>query len=169
MHKMNKKNIIIWLIVITLATLIFVMSGMDSNESNFKSKKTLYEIVEKIVEITNEMGITNKHPSENSMKNFIDKHNYLFRKIAHVSEYCIFTILLLIALKNSGMVGKKVFIIGICICFLYACSDEFHQLFVNGRTSQFTDCLIDTLGSFIGCIIYYFACDVHKKNTKLSI
>ncbi len=40
------------------------MSGMDTNESNTKSKGTLNEIVEKTVETTNGMGIINKHPSE---------------------------------------------------------------------------------------------------------
>ena len=40
------------------------------------------------------------------------------------------------------------------ICFLYSLTDEYHQYFVPGRTSLFTDCLIDTTGSIIACVIY---------------
>lgn len=168
MPNKKKKIIISWLLVIIWASLIFVMSGMDTNESNSKSKNTLNEIVEKTVETTNGMGIIDKHPSENRMKDFIEKYNYLFRKFAHASEYFILTILLLIALKNSGVVGKKIFVFAICICFLYACSDEFHQLFVDGRTGQFSDTLIDTSGGIIGCITYKIINIIIMKRRKVS-
>lgn len=163
---LNKRIIISWLIVVIWAILIFIMSGMDTNESNSKSKNTLNEIVEKTVETTNGMGITDKHPSENRMKDFIEKYNYLFRKFAHASEYFILTILLLIALKNSGVVDKKIFVFAVCICFLYACSDEFHQLFVDGRTGQFSDTLIDTFGGFISCLMYTFMMKINKVRKK---
>ena len=47
-------------------------------------------------------------------------------------------------------------------CFVYALSDEFHQMFVDGRGASFTDCLIDTGGAMLGilaalviyCIMY---------------
>ena len=41
------------------------------------------------------------------MKQVIDKFNYPFRKAAHASEYFIFTILIINALLNSGVRGKK--------------------------------------------------------------
>lgn len=129
------------------------MSNMDTNESNDKSKKTINEIIEKSVETTNNWGITDKHPSSSKMKQVIDKLNTPLRKVAHASEYLILTILLIIALINSGIKGKKIFIIALLICFLYACTDEYHQTFVKGRTGQFTDTLIDTMGGVIGCSI----------------
>lgn len=129
------------------------MSSMDTNESNDKSKKTINEIIEKSVETTNNWGITDKHPSNSKMKQVIEKLNKPLRKVAHASEYLILTILLIVALTNSGVKGKTVFIIALIICFLYACTDEYHQTFVNGRTGQFTDTLIDTIGGIIGCSI----------------
>lgn len=162
----NKRLIISWILVILWACFIFFMSGMNTTESNAKSKGTLNEIVEKTVETTNGMGITDKHPSENRMKEFIDKYNYLFRKFVHASEYFILTFLLLIALKNSGAVGKKIFIFAIIICFIYSCTDEYHQTFVVGRTGQFSDCLIDILGGFIGCTIYYLIYKLIKIKRK---
>ena len=161
-----RKVVISWTLVILWACFIFYMSGMDTTESNTKSKGTLNQIVEKTVETTNGMGITDIHPSENRMKEFIDKYNYLFRKFAHASEYFILTILLLVALKNSGIVGKKIFIFTLLICFIYSCTDEYHQTFVIGRTGQFSDCLVDTLGGFIGCAIYYLIYKLIKIKKK---
>lgn len=161
-----RKVVISWTLVILWACFIFYMSGMDTTESNTKSKGTLNQIVEKTVETTNRMGITDIHPSENRMKEFIDKYNYLFRKFAHASEYFILTILLLVALKNSGVVGKKIFIFALLICFIYSCTDEYHQTFVIGRTGQFSDCLVDTLGGFIGCAIYYLIYKLIKIKKK---
>ena len=41
----------------------------------------------------------------------------------------------------------------IVFCFLYACSDEIHQLFVPGRSGMFTDVLIDTGGAVTGMLV----------------
>lgn len=40
------------------------------------------------------------------------------------------------------------------ICFLYACSDEFHQLFVPGRAGQWRDVGIDSMGAAFGISIW---------------
>ena len=128
------------------------MSNMDTNESNNKSMSTINGIIEKSVDTTNELGITDKHPSKDKMNQVVNKLNYPFRKIAHASEYLIFSILLIIALKNSGI--SKVYLISLFICFIYACSDEFHQTFIPGRTGQFIDALIDTFGALIGIILF---------------
>ena len=148
--------VFLWILVILWGGLIFFMSSMDTNESNGKSKTIINDVVEKSVETTNGLGITDKHPSENKMNQVIEKLNYPLRKAAHASEYFIFTILILIALKNSGVKGNKKFIIALVICFVYACTDEYYQTFVNGRTGQFSDTLIDTFGGFISCLMYTF-------------
>ena len=160
---MNKK-IISWILVVLWAGVIFFMSSMDTNESNNKSKNTINEVVEKTVEATNELGITDKQPNKKQKEKVIDELNYPLRKVAHASEYFIFTILILIALKNSGVKGTRKFIIALTICFIYACTDEYHQTFVEGRTGQFTDSLIDTAGGFVSCLIYYLINKVLNKN-----
>ena len=47
---------------------------------------------------------------------------------------------------------KKI-LISIGLAFLYACSDEIHQLFVNGRSGEFTDVLLDTCGAGFGILV----------------
>ena len=43
---------------------------------------------------------------------------------------------------------------------LYAASDEWHQLYVTGRAGRMSDVLIDSLGIFIGWMVF----QVMKKN-----
>lgn len=160
------EKIISWIFVILWAGLIFFMSGMDTNESNEKSKTIINDVVEKSVETTNGLGITDKHPSENKMNQVVERLNYPLRKAAHASEYFIFTILILIALKNNGVKENKKFIIALVTCFIYACTDEYRQTFVNGRTGQFSDALIDTFGGFISCLMYVLIMKINKIRKK---
>ena len=57
-------------------------------------------------------------------------------------------------LLRSGAVSAAV-------CVMYACSDEFHQLFVPGRSCQAADVLIDSAGAALG-IALVLACYVLK-------
>lgn len=164
---MNKNVVIISILfVILCAGFIFFMSSMDINESNGNSKTIIKDVVEKSVKTTNGLGITAKHPSKNKIQQIIEKWNYPLRKVAHASEYFIFTLLILLVLKNSKVSGIKMFAIALIICFIYACTDEYHQTFVKGRNGQFSDALIDTLGGIIGCLMYGFTVKINKRKKK---
>ena len=47
----------------------------------------------------------------------------------------------------------------------FACSDEFHQLYVPGRNGCVTDVLIDCVGILIGIII----CSIADRRKKMII
>ena len=51
----------------------------------------------------------------------------------------------------------------IFLSFLYACTDEIHQIFVPGRSAQFRDVLIDTLGASFGATITYLTIKLFIK------
>ena len=80
----------------------------------------------------------------------IEKLNKPLRKCMHATEYLILSILILNWLRNYEIKKWKAIVVSVITSFLYACTDEFHQLFVAGRTSQFTDVLIDTFGAILG-------------------
>ena len=64
----------------------------------------------------------------------IEKYSYPIRKLAHYSLYFILGILsflVIVDYKNN----KKLILYSMFICFLYACTDEFHQLFIAGRSA----------------------------------
>ena len=54
---------------------------------------------------------------------------------------------------NDSIKNKSVIIYSLLICFVYACTDEFHQYFVDGRYCSFIDVLIDSIGSLISILL----------------
>ena len=80
-------------------------------------------------------------------------------------EYLILMLLVLNALYQSGIRNKKLYIIGLIICFIYACTDEFHQSFLD-RTSKFTDVLIDSTGGLVGLLLYNRGFYIFNKKKK---
>ncbi len=83
----------------------------------------------------------------------------IVRKLAHISEYFV---LVLLSINYFKECLKKHIGISIIFSILYACSDEFHQLFVSGRGASITDVFIDCIGIIIGMAIYL----IFKKRTK---
>lgn len=71
------------------------------------------------------------------------------RKCAHVTEYTCFYLSLLFGLRAWNLRGRRLLTTALAITFCYACSDEFHQLFVPGRAGRFTDVLIDCTGAAV--------------------
>ena len=58
---------------------------------------------------------------------------------------------------------KYPLIMSITLSFFYACTDELHQIFVPGRSAQFRDILIDTLGASFGATITYLTIKLFAK------
>ena len=79
---------------------------------------------------------------------------FVVRKGAHMFSYCLLAILLFMSVYEKDI--KKAIIIAFLGTFLYACSDEFHQLFIPGRSGEFRDVMIDSLGGTIGLILIRF-------------
>ena len=73
----------------------------------------------------------------------------LVRKGAHMTEYAVLFLLYRRALNLSG--AHRPGIIALLLCIAYAATDEFHQLFVDGRGGSPVDVLIDTAGAALAC------------------
>lgn len=90
-------------------------------------------------------------------------------KIYHFIEYGIFSLLLFLAFSTSGreFLRKHVFLLSSLVGMAYAVSDEIHQKFVPGRSSEFLDCVADFLGIVlvqIGIWLY-----LRRKRSKLTV
>ena len=79
---------------------------------------------------------------------------FIVRKAAHMSEYALLTLTLIYGFYKYHYPIQKIMIYSLIGTFLYACSDEMHQLFIGGRAGQFTDVLIDTCGGCLTIIFY---------------
>jgi VanZ family protein len=75
-------------------------------------------------------------------------HNPI-RELMHLLEYLILGILLINVLKQNT-IRMNIVLASIVFCFIYAITDEIHQLFVPGRTFEFFDIFMDTVGAVIG-------------------
>lgn len=77
--------------------------------------------------------------------------DHAVRKTAHFAEYAILGFLLTGAASLGN--GWKSFLQPGFTGALYAASDEFHQLFVPGRSGQISDVLLDSAGVCFGVLL----------------
>jgi VanZ family protein len=83
--------------------------------------------------------------------------HHVIRKMAHLSEYAIFGMLLYGSFSGGqdfSWRGRKA-MAAVAIVALYSLSDEFHQLFVKGRGASIVDCGIDSAGGALGMLLIY--------------
>ena len=72
----------------------------------------------------------------------------LIRKCAHLTEYFIFSLLLLRAIRGTERGWKlRWALLALAIAVMYAGLDEFHQSFVPSRTASPWDVLLDATGA----------------------
>ena len=138
MKKYKLILIIIWMII------IFMFSNQSATQSSKLSDSLIDNTIVKVYEIFN--GKVNKE----QRAKIIDNYSYFIRKLAHFTLYFILGILCFTFFKDFT---KHYVIYSIMVCFLYAVSDEIHQMFSIERGPGVIDVLIDTLGSLASIII----------------
>lgn len=144
----KKKQIILWGCVVVWMGIIFMFSAQNSTESSALSGGFVKSILHGIKMLFPDL----RQVQINHLQMWI---TFIIRKAAHASIYFVLGIFTYNALGEK--VGrKKRFFIAIAICFLYACTDEFHQRFIPGRSAEFRDVCIDTAGALLGTILVVF-------------
>ncbi len=78
------------------------------------------------------------------------------RKGAHLGVYFILGVLIISFYKEFNLARYKMILLALLTAFLYACSDELHQLFIPGRSGQIKDIILDTVGASLGILFYSF-------------
>ena len=107
----------------------FSFSGQQGDESSSMSNI----FVDLFLQVRGTLGLFPKF-ADADLVNVI---SIVVRKGAHVTEYILLCTSFLTAFWVSGVRGKWRNIGSFVFTFGYACSDEFHQLFVPGRAGQF--------------------------------
>lgn len=89
----------------------------------------------------------------------IELWSFPVRKAAHFSEYALLGVLALnAAVQVARLRGRDeprwaLFVAALAFCVLFAAGDEFHQLFVDGRSGQVRDVVIDSCGAAVGALV----------------
>lgn len=142
----KRKIHIRWALVFVWMAVIFYFSSQEGSISHQKSF-SIALFVERIIEFIAGKEIV----TSANRKGF----EFLIRKIAHVTEYFILSMLFYQAFFETNKSSKKSAILSGIFSVLYAISDEFHQVFVFGRGPSPVDVMIDSIGIFgyLGIIV----------------
>lgn len=137
----NIKRIIYLILVIIWMIVVFSFS----NQNGTKSQGSSDIITNKIIEISDDYFALDIKSSENTI-------SFIVRKLAHFSIYFLGGILIYNFI-NTFLINKKYIIIfSIILGVVYACTDELHQLFIDGRSAQMMDVFIDSCGLALAII-----------------
>lgn len=132
------KKFIKTLALILWLALIYYFSSQNGTVSGGLSSRIL-------IYIANILKITN-------VDSFVSNFSFLIRKLAHFSEYFILFILTYVCFKEYKI--NNLLLISLLFCLLAASFDEIHQLFIEGRSGQVRDVLIDFFGSLTSSLFY---------------
>ena len=154
MQQENKRSkaiaVIFWILTAICMAIIFYFSSRPANQSAGQSSVvTLF-----LQRLFHTEAIT----------------EHMVRKFAHFTEFAGLGFLINTALYCS--IDKQKLPLGIAIGSTYAGTDEIHQIFVDGRSCQFTDWALDTAGIVTGAIIFLILNLIiskiieHKKEDK---
>ena len=145
----KKKYILRWTMLVLWMCFIFYMSSRSGSESQEQS--------DLVLSILNFLGLQ----LNESIKNIA---SFIVRKTAHVTEYMILYILIFRVVTLYFNTKKSKLIALLCM-FLYASTDEIHQLFVPGRSGMVRDVFIDSIGGIIGIGITFIYENIKKKKS----
>lgn len=94
---------------------------------------------------------------------FADAIDHPIRKTAHAMEYAVLGFLTAGIFADQKNLRKLRIFIPWLIAAGYAATDEFHQLFVPGRSGQISDVLLDSAGALAGVWIMTGLAKIRKK------
>lgn len=145
MKKINILRIVSALLTFTIIIMIFWFSSENADNSSDTSGYFVKIIIDFLRRHFD--NITRYKQTE-----LFGKISHIVRKTAHFSIYTALGFCLSLAVGKRKIISIRSLWV-IIFCFLYACSDEIHQYFVEGRSCMFTDVILDTCGSITGLAI----------------
>ena len=146
--KLNLKRILLLLLLIADMVFIFHNSAQVAAVSSSASQNVTQMVAPVIVPNYNKLNETEKLQTVASLE-------AVLREAAHLLQFVpigFALYLLLCTLELPNKLRKLRIPITLCFGFLYALSDEVHQLFVPGRSFQFFDIFMDVCGVTLGCL-----------------
>lgn len=153
------KKYLITLLTLLWMTIIFSFSARTAPESAKMSMTVGYKIGIMLVPDF-------ENWTETRQEAFAARIDYPIRKCAHASEYAVLGILLMITAACYGLTGYSRLITVFLIGAVYASSDEFHQLFVPGRSGQISDVMIDCLGLVAGMFLISIVQMIYNRKKR---
>lgn len=146
------KYIAAWIPAIFIMIIIFRFSASVADDSSKTSISLLGVVIDVVEQFTDKNIVTGS-------KNYEFIH-YIVRKTGHFLEYmalgCTLVLPFAITFIKSPAIrfqNIKILLCSEIFSAFYACTDEFHQLFVEGRDGNIVDVGIDSIGALVGICV----------------
>ena len=151
------KKILAFILMVLWMGVIFSFSAKVATQSSAQSTgvvEVIKGILEKIFPNTKSIDIEKWEVFETILRKFA--HGFIFFILGILSSNFII----------RCNFKHKIIISG-TICLLYAISDEIHQLFVEGRSGQISDVLVDFTGSIVGICLFFVVINCLHNRSKV--
>ena len=143
-----------WMIV------IFCFSAQPDTQSSLLSGRFSYRIVRIFA------SLFGMEMTESALVQAAAMIDFPIRKCAHMSEYALLA-MLYFGITGNLLEEKRGYQAAFLGAVFYACTDEFHQLFVPGRAGRLLDVCIDAIGAVCGLgflfMIQWFIKKIRKR------
>lgn len=142
MNKNILKHVIRYILIICIIVLcckIFALSNQDGGVSAGTSRQFTEILLKTLGLECNDRTIEIINP--------------VIRKVAHFSVYMLLGFLTMCTCETFKWQRVYKFDFSTMFAFVFACSDELHQRLVPGRSGEFADVCLDTVGAMLGVLI----------------
>ena len=133
------------ILVLMWQSIIFLFSAQPATDSKELSSGLTEMVLELIF----------PHMTPDRVAEVAEMLSFAVRKSAQFTIYMILGMLMYNCISRILSVKRKV-AASLLFCFLYAVTDEIHQIFVDGRAGRVLDVCIDSVGSLCGIMIIAF-------------
>lgn len=156
LHKSNKSQkankLFRWVPAIALMLVIFILSSQPYEQQDLRpdiqSSISEQSVADRFGGISFQYAGHEISIESLGVAGFIE---FFIRKGAHFFSYGLLATLVMYALYPRKRLHR--FVLAITTSFLYACSDELHQMFTPNRTAKFQDVMLDTAGAVFGAVL----------------
>lgn len=144
-------------LTVFMMVFIFTMSSQNATVSNETSGGVIKFTVSLVYPEFNEL-------SEIAQNGIVSSLQGLVRSLAHFSAFaalCFSSLIFTLTLEKLKLLLR--YVSSVVFSFVYALSDEFHQLFIPGRAFQLSDVFVDLCGILVGALFMYLITLIIKK------
>lgn len=150
------KSAVFCLLTLLWMTVIFMFSAKNADDSTEQSSFVTNILMNIFSNVYRNSDLSDK-------MQIIESMSFAIRKAAHFSIYSVLGLLSFLSVYYLTKFSNKTPFISLLICFIYACSDEMHQLFVPGRSGQLRDVFIDFSGALLMTLIILAVRKIFRK------
>ena len=165
-NKISNRYIVFALLLIMSISWMSVISGFSSKnaeESTVQSNRVTEFLIMLFEDDSESL-------TEEEKQALIEKYDGIVRTAAHFSVFAVLGILTYFTAGSLCWIpdfAVRPSCISFPFCVLFSAADEFHQMFVPGRSFQFKDIATDSVGALCGILTGVLAVIIiRRKNNK---